>query len=246
VRTAALTVLAALLALPAGAARAAWYHVEVIVFAYTAPPEAEGEEWVGNVGEPDLRDATTLIEAVPSFEDEPETAGEAALEAPVPMAFMRLPPEEQRLRDVASRLRRAGGFEVLAHVAWRQPSFGDARARRIYITTEPGTGDPAAAGITPPAPGAGGDLVVYGTVRLRRGNLLHLDADLVLEGPHPPVRLTESRRVRLRELHYFDHPLFGMIAQVTPYVVPALEPGAEAQEPGAKTPAPAGEALDAD
>jgi hypothetical protein len=29
------------------------------------------------------------------------------------------------------------------------------------------------------------------------------------------VRLTESRRVRLKELHYFDHPLFGVIVQVT-------------------------------
>lgn len=29
------------------------------------------------------------------------------------------------------------------------------------------------------------------------------------------VRLTESRRIRLKELHYFDHPLFGVIVQVT-------------------------------
>ena len=29
------------------------------------------------------------------------------------------------------------------------------------------------------------------------------------------ARLTESRRVRLNEIHYFDHPLFGLIVQVS-------------------------------
>ena len=31
------------------------------------------------------------------------------------------------------------------------------------------------------------------------------------------VRLTESRRIKLNELHFFDHPLFGVILQVSRY-----------------------------
>jgi hypothetical protein len=34
------------------------------------------------------------------------------------------------------------------------------------------------------------------------------------------VRLTEQRKVRFRELHYFDHPLLGVIVRVTPYHIP--------------------------
>lgn len=36
------------------------------------------------------------------------------------------------------------------------------------------------------------------------------------------VLLQEERRIRARELHYFDHPLFGVILQVTPYEAPAI------------------------
>lgn len=74
-----------------------------------------------------------------------------------------------------------------------------------------------------------------GMVRLRSTRFLHLDVDAAYF-PHDPdvlqsetaleqglpayqfadyVRLQESRRIRLKELHYFDHPLFGVIVQVT-------------------------------
>ena len=40
------------------------------------------------------------------------------------------------------------------------------------------------------------------------------------------ARLTESRRVRLNEIHYFDHPLFGVIVQVSLLkTAPPPEPG---------------------
>ena len=35
--------------------------------------------------------------------------------------------------------------------------------------------------------------------------------------------LDEKRRVRSGELHYFDHPMFGVIAQVNPYAAPATD-----------------------
>lgn len=40
---------------------------------------------------------------------------------------------------------------------------------------------------------------------------------LGVENPVDYVRLTETRRLRLNELHYFDHPMFGMILQVSRY-----------------------------
>ena len=78
--------------------------------------------------------------------------------------------------------------------------------------------------------------VFDGHVRLRRSRFLHLDVDFAyfpdtleqpdLELPEQAsryrwsranyVRLTESRRIKLEELNYFDHPLFGLIIQVSP------------------------------
>lgn len=86
-----------------------------------------------------------------------------------------------------------------------------------------------------------------GTVRLYRERYLHLNADLrhfrptsgvmpgldaageePLEVPRPTrFRLLESRRMRSKELHYLDHPLFGLLVQVTPYEpeeIPVEEP----------------------
>jgi hypothetical protein len=40
----------------------------------------------------------------------------------------------------------------------------------------------------------------------------------------PRYRLTASRSVRSNELHYFDHPAFGVLVRVTP--VPAPDGGA--------------------
>ena len=37
-------------------------------------------------------------------------------------------------------------------------------------------------------------------------------------------RIEEQRRVRLKEIHYFDHPLFGLLAQVTRFELPTPKP----------------------
>ncbi len=71
-------------------------------------------------------------------------------------------------------------------------------------------------------------------LRLRSTRFLHLDVDAAYFPVDPAVlqaggaagdipayrfadyvRLQESRRIHLKELHYFDHPLFGLIVQVT-------------------------------
>lgn len=69
-----------------------------------------------------------------------------------------------------------------------------------------------------------GDL--EGIVRLSGGKYLHIDTDLLLSkavssDPSLPAtlqsfRLKDSSRVRINELHYIDHPLYGMIVTVTP------------------------------
>lgn len=80
--------------------------------------------------------------------------------------------------------------------------------------------------------------VIDGTVKISMGKYLHLDADILYriqaeeknefslfgfsrEDETPNVfRMHESRRMRSGELHYFDHPLFGMLVLITPYQLP--------------------------
>ena len=80
------------------------------------------------------------------------------------------------------------------------------------------------------------DYLIDGAVRIRSGFYLHVDVDLfyfaaipeqnrivqtmdVSETVDPfqkyPIQLKETRRIKLNELHYFDHPMFGMIIQVS-------------------------------
>jgi len=49
----------------------------------------------------------------------------------------------------------------------------------------------------------------------------------------PPItgfRLKGSKRIRLKEVHYFDHPLFGVIVRTIPYVQPEPEELLDAEE----------------
>ena len=66
-----------------------------------------------------------------------------------------------------------------------------------------------AGGIQMPA-GFGADQQVQTTIRKRQA----------LQNFH----LFETRRMRSKEIHYFDHPLFGVITRVIPYEFPKAEP----------------------
>jgi hypothetical protein len=94
---------------------------------------------------------------------------------------------------------------------------------------------------------------VTGTINVSRNRYLHLDADLVFEPapvkqaatslfsifkPEEPqvkgYRMQQSRRIRSGEVHYFDHPRFGLIALLTPIEGPSQDEPASGstQEPG--------------
>ena len=79
------------------------------------------------------------------------------------------------------------------------------------------------------------ELLFDGTIKLRSSKFLHADVDfaffpvdlsnyedhnssegrLYVRQEADYVRLTESRKIRLNEIHYFDHPHFGVILRVS-------------------------------
>lgn len=133
-----------------------------------------------------------------------------------------------RLDAISNALQQSRGYSVLFHRAWRQLATGREAAAAYPVHSL-----------------VSGSSGVEGNVRLVLERYLHLDVNLLLmsargtggavysDGPGsvPVYELREKRRIRSNEVHYFDHPRFGMIARVTPYAIPDAEPAAAPEEP---------------
>jgi hypothetical protein len=66
-----------------------------------------------------------------------------------------------------------------------------------------------------------------GAVRVSpAGSGFQLTSSFVLQQGETPLALVETRKIALDELHYLDHPLVGLLIQVT-----ALQQTTEADEP---------------
>ena len=195
---------------PLLSAQTTWYTVEVLVFQHLSDAGLYAEHWPAEPGAPAVEEALSLsLEA--------GGGGEQTDDRP---AFRLLGRSALQLGEAAGRLKRSAGYRPLLHVAWLQPGYTRSDARKVHIHTN-----------LPNRFRTTGELdlsdrhVVDGTLRLSRARYLHLEADLLHQREIPidaPInvdlfRLQESRRMRSREVHYIDHPLFGLLVLVTPY-----------------------------
>ncbi|TCK08876.1 CsiV family protein [Marinobacterium mangrovicola] len=98
------------------------------------------------------------------------------------------------LSDDAARLKREG-YQILWHGGWFQ-NVSTGRNPEIRINT--------------------GDGRVDGTIRVDRSRYLHFKPNLLLTRNGAQYQLKQSRRMRSRELHYLDHPLFGVLVYARP------------------------------
>lgn len=218
------TLLLALLLAP-GLAAARWYQVNVLVFRHNVESSAGGEQWPDMTALPDFSNSMDLITDLPAMGDEPHDA--QANNGPGPIAFKALDRNERGLNDAERRLRNSSEYTPLLAAAWRQPSFGVSGAKRVHlvdIDSHAGTRavqatdqSPAAVALTPH---------IEGTVTLKVARLMSVDVDFIYDHDGKPVRLTATRGIKLREVHYFDHPLFGVLLQVVPYDLPDEDPAA--------------------
>ncbi len=177
-----------------------------------------------------LYDVEVIIFTTQGTGDDGELMGKPAPDAALPTGvfpedqFTELSPDYYTLDPIRNTLSATPGYSVLFHRAWRQLGYDRAAAVDYPVHSLAANGRDS----------------IEGTVTLIRERYLHLDMDLLLmtaagsgavlysdePGSVPAFRLSENRRVRSEELHYFDHPRFGVIARVTPYEAPE-----QAQEP---------------
>ncbi len=220
-----------------------WYQVEVVLFEYTEP-DAGGELWYENPGLPSpVQTIGLLMESADSVAS--NASGKSDLENPVPEAdnlapYLALPKQDYRLEGVRRTLASSTNYRPLLHVAWQQPGLDRRNVRAVRLDSarleritakQRGAAKPADAvngsEYMPPVK------VFDGIVRLRKSRFLHLDVDFAyfpvslkqpdLATPEQAakyesvdyVRLTQSRRIKPEEINYFDHPLFGLLIQVS-------------------------------
>ena len=206
------------------------YEVEIIVFANREfDPTEERFDHAPNYFDDDQ--AAVLREA-PVFDDttfaprEPAPTPAAPVAPTDPLAAARaevfsvrpLLPEELKLANEYRKLQALAAYEPLVHVGWVLPGLPEADSVPFDLKTL-------------------GVLNPRGTVRVHLSRFLHITLDLTYQAADsaasplgsadgldeialpPQYRLTATRSARSNELHYFDHPAYGVLVRVTP--VPA-------------------------
>ncbi|PKM45282.1 MAG: hypothetical protein CVV05_07915 [Gammaproteobacteria bacterium HGW-Gammaproteobacteria-1] len=234
-----------------------WYEVELIVVAQRNP-DAGSEIWPAHQPLPAGMDTALPVPLAGQASTDPRLAP--------------LPPENYRLLAEAERIATDANYELLLHTGWRQAGLAREQSipLRLYaVTTDvaAATEDTVVDSVAP-----AGDVQAAtenvrprldGTLRLILARYLHLETDLqyraagdatppadngffslsdAAPAEQPVYRMNESRRMRSREVHYLDHPMFGVIALVTPYEppAPAIAPVPAAKPAAAPATAPAG------
>lgn len=129
--------------------------------------------------------------------------------------------ESVRLKLVESN------YRILDTARWRQPATFYPNAPLIPL-------------------GGPGSALAAGFVRVYRTSLIYADLNLQLSPPAPDAQgaqavawpphyfIAEKRRLKFKQIHYFDHPLFGAILRVWPVNAAAVQ----ADDEGADKPAP--------
>ena len=194
------------------------YQVEIIVFAHREFDA--GEERFAQELTPLRADQNEALLEVPLYvEPGPRVTADQATVPPVddPLAFRLLAPEQLQLNTEYRKLTNGGGYHPVLHAGWVQPGLPEDQAKPFDLTL---------LGVTNPR----------GTVRVYLSRFLHVSLDILYQDGTaagaataepfanelrevafaPRYRLTTERQTRSGELHYFDHPAFGVLVKVTP------------------------------
>lgn len=173
---------------------------------------AEGDAMQAQLEEPQPEKPSLMALAVEAFTDY-----ESELEN---QSLIPLPENEHLLDQELTRLKRRDDYRVLYTATWNQ-AIPD-RNNPAPILVQAGERKH-------------GLFELEGTIAITLGRYLHAKAELWLHKIHRLsdreeseeavqgiewMQLSESRRMRSTELHYLDHPKFGLLIRVDPIEIP--------------------------
>ncbi len=104
-----------------------------------------------------------------------------------------LPSSSLNLVQIRNKLEDSENYRVLYHKSWSQPVLNEEQSTAAWVEVSG---------------------LVEGTINLMKKKYLHIKTDLVFNSTEGSVKLMENRRLKSKELHYFDHPLFGLLVRV--------------------------------
>ncbi|WP_455365717.1 CsiV family protein [Kaarinaea lacus] len=301
-----------------------WYQVEVVIFANQSYLGMSSETWPEN-SELQYDELVELVHPEDAKLNDPARQSKLPNFNPdanpaMPVPFQLLDSSELQLVPVAKKLSASQDYQVIMHIAWRQPTVDPDKAIPVYVfegVDLSASAQMKAARQAQKSAQQGGsrftsvavgdftyDSSQYGqllpvtevdintgpvmnpfsgTLKLGVSRYLHLAADLnyrvpILKEEVVPVdpmatgfdnrfgmqqpallqtgeqpqtttrkrqvlqtfHMFETRRMRSKEIHYFDHPMFGLITRVIPYEIPKVEPdfdpASQAFTPGSGAP----------
>lgn len=189
------------------------YQVEVIVFENLYH---KSDEEVSKIGMdlPDLKNSIDFS----NLEADVDNNG-----------FKLLSPGMYKLGGVYNELKASQYYRPILHIAWVQPQLTESRSKYVHVRkTE---------GISSDSDNYDPLVKVDGVVRVRSAQFLHVDVDMfyflnalsesfIQSSAETDdanmiradfAELKETRRMKLNELHYFDHPVFGVLVRVSRY-----------------------------
>jgi len=107
--------------------------------------------------------------------------------------------DQFQLGAAKDALVRKGGFKILSHLVWAAivPPNGRTTTHLADLVTTDDAGP------------------LVGSLAVQRSQYLFMGLELDYTVGNQTYGLREKRRVKFGERHYFDHPAFGVIAQVT-------------------------------
>ena len=131
--------------------------------------------------------------------------------------YLRLNELRQPMVGERIRLEKSGQYRILHHAAWQQLASLPDEAHPVRLTN-----GKAFSEASPNAP------ALDGSLRLSKEQFLQIDLNLLYHYPTATsdpdeesagsdgLLLQVSRKLRSGDLNYIDHPLIGVLAQVTP------------------------------
>lgn len=129
---------------------------------------------------------------------------------PAPPGVLALTRAQHALDGIRVSMRRSAEYRPLAHFAWAMPAGWSGEPIPLRLSTL-----------------SAAPLPFSGEVAVEEEKFVHITLDVRL--PADPegggsYRLSERRRLLQGEVHYFDHPRFGVVARLFRYR-PHPEPG---------------------
>lgn len=117
-----------------------------------------------------------------------------------PRLYSAVPANKLRLKKEVQKIADNPAYTLLAHYGWYQEE-GKSRLLRFEGFDEESQALPDTT------------IDLDGTIRVSKGRYYYVSLDLLLP---PHFALKETRRVRKDEIHYIDHPAFGLLVLVHP------------------------------